>query len=84
MMSDMSDWRDKDDLELSSDDITEMIDAGQPVEATGPIVPGGFLVEPANTFVSASMVYVASPVVTSPVQIPRGSTSSALMQPAAG
>lgn len=37
----MSSWFDKDDLDLTAEDIDGMLDAGLPVEATGPPLPGG-------------------------------------------
>lgn len=33
-------WRDKDDLDLTSEDIDSMIAEGQPVQVRGPVVPG--------------------------------------------
>lgn len=35
-MRGMSGWEDKDDLDLTSDDITAMMGKGEPVELTGP------------------------------------------------
>ena len=37
-MSDVN-WRDKDDLDLTSDDIDAMIAEGQPVQVRGPVAP---------------------------------------------
>lgn len=51
-----SDWRDRDDLDLTSEDITAMFDAGEPAEVRGPsstttYVPlGGKVVEAIRTF----------------------------------
>jgi len=36
MASMSDDWRTKDDLDLTSDDITQMFDAGEPVDVGGP------------------------------------------------
>lgn len=53
-MSDM-DWRDKDDLDLTSDDIDAMIDEGEPVAVRGPRLPGGArIVERSATYVGAT------------------------------
>lgn len=46
----MSDWRDKDDLDLTAEDITAMLEAGQPVQAASTPLPGGaVLVTPTLT-----------------------------------
>lgn len=39
-MSAMSDWHDKEDLDLTSDDIGAMLDAGEPARAGRPTLPG--------------------------------------------
>ena len=36
-MHDMSDWQSKDDLDLTSEDISTMFAAGVPVEVQGPV-----------------------------------------------
>ncbi len=51
-MSDMN-WRDKDDLDLTSEDIDEMAAEGVPVEVRGPLL---MLVHPAPTSVTAVTV----------------------------
>ncbi len=50
-MKDMTDWRDKDDLDLTSEDLGAMIDAGEPVElVSAPRLPGhGAIVVPVRT-----------------------------------
>jgi hypothetical protein len=49
-MGDMN-WRDKDDLDLTSEDIDAMIDEGQPVAVRGPRLPqGAVLVKAAATY----------------------------------
>ena len=52
-MTDMGDtWRDKDDLDLTSEDISAMLDEGTPVEVRGPVrVPAG------GRLVSATLTY---------------------------
>lgn len=55
-MSDMN-WRDKDDLDLSSEDITAMAAEGQEVTVRGPHVPGN------GTFISSAPTYGATTVV---------------------
>jgi hypothetical protein len=54
-MDDMSsDWRDKDDLDLTSEDITAIFDAGEPAEIRGPAVTyvpmGGKIIQSIRTF----------------------------------
>jgi hypothetical protein len=51
-------WRDKDDLDLTSDDISTMLDEGTPVGTRGPdrYPAGGTVVRPASTFSTASKV----------------------------
>lgn len=48
----MEDWRDKDDLDLTSEDISAMFEAGDPVEVRGPsrLPAGGAFVGVACTF----------------------------------
>jgi hypothetical protein len=61
-MSDMN-WRDKDDLDLTSEDIDAMVAEGQPVVVRGPRMPAGAsLVTPSPTLGGS---------VTSHPQVPR-------------
>ncbi len=56
-MSDVNDWRGKDDADLTADDIDAMLDAGQPVEVTGPRTVGnGVLVSSARTYGAKTIV----------------------------
>jgi hypothetical protein len=54
-MTNMGDWRDKEDLELTSDDIGAMLDAGEPVSAGKPSSPSMAI------FVSALPTYGLRP-----------------------
>jgi hypothetical protein len=38
-MDAMGDWRDKDDLDLTADDLSDMLDEGAPVKIVGPRLP---------------------------------------------
>jgi hypothetical protein len=38
-MDAMGDWRDKDDLDLTAEDLSDMLDEGTPVEIVGPRLP---------------------------------------------
>jgi hypothetical protein len=40
----MTDWREKDDLNLTAEDITTMLDAGDPIPVTGPRLPGSAVI----------------------------------------
>lgn len=52
-MSDMN-WRDKEDLELTSEDISAMAAEGESVAVRGPRLPGGAkIVERSATYVGA-------------------------------
>lgn len=46
-MSDVN-WRDKSDLDLTSEDIDAMIAEGRPVDVRGPSLPAGLLVVGTN------------------------------------
>lgn len=62
-MSDMN-WRDKDDLDLTSADIDAMIGEGLPVAVRGPrLPPGARLVERPSTYRGAT---TSSPEVSRP------------------
>ena len=55
-MGDMN-WRDKADLDLTSEDITAMAAEGERVEVRGPAVPAhGIFVRPVPTFAGATVV----------------------------
>lgn len=50
-MREVRTWRDKDDFEMTSEDIDAMANDGVDVEITGPPLPGGaVIVEPAPSF----------------------------------
>lgn len=59
-----SDWREKDDLDLTSEDITAMFDACEPAEIRGPAVTyvpmGGKIVQALQTF-GGRVVSAATP-----------------------
>lgn len=46
----MTRWLDKDDLDLTAEDIDGMLVAGLPVEATGPLPGGAVFVTPPATY----------------------------------
>ncbi len=53
-MSDMN-WREKDDLDLTSEDIDAMIAEGQPTNVRGPRLPAGArMVERSSTYLGAT------------------------------
>lgn len=55
IMIDMGDWRDKEDIDLTSEDIAAMLDAGEPVSAGKPSSPSMAI------FVSAPPTYGLRP-----------------------
>ncbi len=60
----MTDWRDKDDLELTSDDLGAMLDAGDAVEVVhAQVLPGcGSFVTPLRTFGGQTTQPISQPV----------------------
>lgn len=69
-MRNMDEWASKDDLDLTSDDIGQMIEIGQYVESSGPIQ-----LPPSAVLVTAPRTYGVRPTLLPP---PRGKVTSEL------
>lgn len=76
-MGDMN-WRDKDDLDLTSEDIDAMITEGCPVEVRGPKLPAG------AAFITSSTTFVISSTLRPEVYRPQGRLVGPMPTHAAG
>ena len=63
-MSDMRDWRDKDDLELTVEDVDALIRCGKPVDVHGPepLPGGGHYISAAPSYGGVTIATLAPPV----------------------
>lgn len=63
-MHGMTDWHGKDDLDLTAEDITAMVNAGTHVQAGGPHLPGEAVVVTAlATYSPGTLAVAPSPLV---------------------
>lgn len=63
------DWRDKDDADLTSEDLDEMLAAGKPVGVGGPTLPVGAILNSVNPNLPGNMISLPARVFSRQAQV---------------
>lgn len=63
------DWRNKDDADLTSEDLDEMLAAGKPVVVAGPMLPGGAVLTSVSPNLPGNVIPLPSRVFSRQAQV---------------